>query len=513
MIQYDDKHFDKNLSPIFFSVSEYRSVTEIENSSENQSINDFVELSIVIKGNGTHNILNKTTECQVGDLFILSNGISHSYYALDNNNYPTVLKICFNPKEILSGKYSDPTSQHYCYGVFRDNLPVSYALLNSNSLVELNRICDLLETELNNNYFEGYEAARAHLMLLLISLARYINLADTVQPNFSKDWLIVSAAIREISERCTDVDMTLGSIADSLYISKSHLSRLFQKVTGESFLEYARKIRINKACEYLKDTSFTNEEIVRKCGLKDIPSFYRQFKSVTGMTPHQYRKSNNSNFISEYIIEEEILNEISDSLKNGRYTLTQRQIDKALNSGIDAEKILNLGLLRGMNTVANQFKNNEIFVPTVLAAAKAMNIGIDALKPYLVENESNYIGTVCIGTVRGDLHDIGKNLVKILMESKKLKVIDLGIDVAPEEFINTAIEHNCKVICCSALLTTTMGVMKEIVDLATQSGIRDKVKILIGGAPLSEEFCNSIGADLYTPDASSAAEAAVKFCR
>ena len=121
-------------------------------------------------------------------------------------------------------------------------------------------------------------------------------------------------------------------------------------------------------------------------------------------------------------------------------------------------------------------------------------------------------GRVCIGTVQGDLHDIGKNLVKMMMEGKGLEVIDLGTDVAPETFVQTAIEQNCQVICCSAHLTTTMGVMEKVVNAAESAGIRDQVKIMIGGAPVSQEFCDQIGADVYTVDATSAAEAAVRLC-
>ena len=152
-----------------------------------------------------------------------------------------------------------------------------------------------------------------------------------------------------------------------------------------------------------------------------------------------------------------------------------------------------------------------MFVPEVLVAARAMNAGAQILKPYLVADGVAAVGKVCIGTVRGDLHDIGKNLVKMMMEGKGLEVIDLGTDVAPETFVQTAIEQECGVICCSALLTTTMGVMAEVVEAAEKAGIRDKVKIMIGGAPVNEEFRREIGADCYTVDAASAANAAADF--
>jgi methylmalonyl-CoA mutase cobalamin-binding domain/chain len=141
-----------------------------------------------------------------------------------------------------------------------------------------------------------------------------------------------------------------------------------------------------------------------------------------------------------------------------------------------------------------------------------MNMGMEILKPYLAVDGTGIKVKVCIGTVQGDLHDIGKNLVKMLMEGRGLEVIDLGTDVSPEAFIKTAIEQECKVICCSALLTTTMEVMRDVVKCAENANIRDKVKIMIGGAPVTDEFCEKIGADIYTADAASAADAAVELC-
>jgi methylmalonyl-CoA mutase cobalamin-binding domain/chain len=148
-----------------------------------------------------------------------------------------------------------------------------------------------------------------------------------------------------------------------------------------------------------------------------------------------------------------------------------------------------------------------------LVAARAMNMATQTLKPYLAESKIKAKGKVCLGTVKGDLHDIGKNLVRMMMEGKGLEVIDLGVDVAPEDFVRTAIKDQCDIICCSALLTTTMGVMGDIVKECEKAGIREKVKIIIGGAPVSADFCKQIGADRYTPDAASAAEAAVEFCK
>ena len=207
-----------------------------------------------------------------------------------------------------------------------------------------------------------------------------------------------------------------------------------------------------------------------------------------------------------------ILIEISENLQKGKAKIVKELVQKAVDEGIAAETILNEGLLSGMNIVGEKFKNNEVYVPEVLVAARAMDMGTQILKPLLAAEGVKATGKVCIGTVQGDLHDIGKNLVKMMMEGKGLEVVDLGTDVSPETYVQTAIEQNCQIICCSALLTTTMGVMEDVVKAAEAAGIRDRVKIMIGGAPVTEDYCNKIGADAYAADAATAAEVAVKLC-
>jgi len=207
------------------------------------------------------------------------------------------------------------------------------------------------------------------------------------------------------------------------------------------------------------------------------------------------------------------LHEISLRLQEGNAKAVRSLVMQAVSEGIPAQDILQKGLLDGMSVVAEQFKNNEIFVPEVLVIARAMNRGMSILKPLMVPKDTEYVGRVCVGTVCGDLHDIGKNLVKLMMEGQGLEVIDLGTDVPAETFVKTAVERDCQVICCSALLTTTMIVMEDVVRECEKAGIRDKVKIMIGGAPVTETYCRQIGADAYTPDASSAAAKALEFCR
>lgn len=208
----------------------------------------------------------------------------------------------------------------------------------------------------------------------------------------------------------------------------------------------------------------------------------------------------------------DILSEISENLQKGRAKVVTQLVTQALNENISAKDILEKALLEGMNIIGIKFKNNEIYVPEVLISARAMNAATALLKPLLVSEGVKAVGKVCIGTVKGDQHDIGKNLVKMMMEGKGLEVIDLGVNVAPETFLETAVKENCNIVACSALLTTTMPTMQDVVKLFETSGVRDKVKIMVGGAPLTQEYCDRIGADAYTPDAASAAEVAASFC-
>ncbi|MBQ8209116.1 MAG: cobalamin-dependent protein [Clostridia bacterium] len=491
------------------NTSVYETIYNPDLTLSHLSTNEFVEISVVVDGSGIHRILNEADECHIGDMYILGSGVPHGYFSKSETEKPTVCTLAFNPSELFDGEWSNPESIHFCAGVFRDKIPVSYAMFNAKIMSLFRKTYDLIEYEQECRNLEWDASVKSHLALLLVAVSRYIDMADTVRTEHPKEWITVSAAMREILDRCSDGDMTLESIASTLLVSKSHLSRIFQKVTGETFADYVRNIRISLACKLLKTTSLTNEEIVGRCGLKDVPSFYKIFKMYIGMTPYQYRMSQKT-YEGETVMS--IYLEISENLQRGKSKIVKELVQKAVDEGLPAAQILNEGLLAGMNIIGEKFKTNEVYVPEVLVAARAMNMGMQVLKPLLIEDGVKSTGKVCIGTVQGDLHDIGKNLVKIMMEGKGLEVIDLGTDVAPETFVNTAIEQNCQIICCSALLTTTMEVMADVVKQAEAAGIRDKVKIMVGGAPVTEEFCKQIGADKYTSDAASAADAAVELC-
>lgn len=205
----------------------------------------------------------------------------------------------------------------------------------------------------------------------------------------------------------------------------------------------------------------------------------------------------------------ELYDELSQFVQQGRLPKVKELVSAALEQGVPAQDILDHALLAGMEIVGVKFKNNQVFIPEVMIAARAMNAGIELLRPSLVAAGEKQKGTVVLGSVKGDLHDIGKNLVKMMMEGRGIKVIDLGADVPAQRFIDTAIENNAQVIACSALLTTVMSEMKTVVALVRERGL--DTKIMVGGAPVTQEFCDSIGADGYSADAASAAELALSL--
>lgn len=204
-----------------------------------------------------------------------------------------------------------------------------------------------------------------------------------------------------------------------------------------------------------------------------------------------------------------ILSDISNLVQSGKSRDIQAKITEALNSGIPAKEILNDGLCAGMNRIGEKFKNNEIYVPEVLIASRAMTKGTEILKPYLVAEGVEPAGKAVVCTVKGDLHDIGKNLVKLMFEGAGIECIDLGTDADGEKVVNAVRESGAQIVCLSALLTTTMPYQAEIIKALEDAGIRDRVTVMIGGAPVSEDYANKIGADIYTNDAASCAEAAL----
>lgn len=203
------------------------------------------------------------------------------------------------------------------------------------------------------------------------------------------------------------------------------------------------------------------------------------------------------------------LDGVKEALMSGNADRVREEVKKALEAGIEPQSIINDGLIGAMSVIGVKFKNNEVYVPEVLVAARAMHAGMDVVKPLLAGGDMHSKGTFVIGTVKTDLHDIGKNLVIMMMEGAGFKVVDLGIDVPIEKFVQAVEEHNPQIVGISALLTSTMAQMKKTVE--GLSAYRDRVKIMVGGAPVTQKFADEIGADGYAPDAASAAELALKL--
>lgn len=200
--------------------------------------------------------------------------------------------------------------------------------------------------------------------------------------------------------------------------------------------------------------------------------------------------------------------ELATALINGKAPVVKELTDKALSEGEKPQDVLNKGLVAGMSVVGEKFKNNEFYVPEVLIAARAMKGAMEVLRPRLAETGVEPVARIAIGTVQGDLHDIGKNLVAMMLEGAGFDVLDMGVDVKPEKFIETIKDTGVKVLGLSALLTTTMPAMKDTIQALQEAGIRNNVKIIIGGAPVTQNFANEIGADGYAPDAASAVDTA-----
>ena len=204
----------------------------------------------------------------------------------------------------------------------------------------------------------------------------------------------------------------------------------------------------------------------------------------------------------------DILRTIASKLYDGAEEEVAALVQQALDQGIEPHTILQEGLIAGMDAVGCDFKAGELFVPEVLVAARAMHAGMNVLRPLLAESEAQGMGAYVIGTVEGDLHDIGKNLVKMMLEGAGFQVIDLGTDVKPEAFVQAVQVHQPKIVGMSALLTTTMVNMRATIEALTEAGLRDVVKVMVGGAPVTAQYAQDIGADAFAPDAASAVDIA-----
>ena len=208
---------------------------------------------------------------------------------------------------------------------------------------------------------------------------------------------------------------------------------------------------------------------------------------------------------------EEKIQAVYDAVMNGAMAETSTFVQDALDSGLGADAILKEGLISAMGEIGQRFEAGEVYVPEMLISAKSMKFGLELLRPHLVEADVQPLGKVVIGTVQGDLHDIGKNLVGMMMEGAGFEVVDLGVDVKPEDLIEAIKEHQPDIVAMSALLTTTMGNMQTAITMMEDAGVKNSLKVMIGGAPVTQDYADEIGADGFSVDASQAANLAKKL--
>lgn len=475
----------------------------------------YIEINQVVSGSGIHRILDQIIPCNQGDICVIYPHTPHSYEG-DENGGPSVRRIAFDPDYFLSPEISSSESADFCYGVFCEGATVAYATLNQKTISEVEPLFIGIARETEAALADWETVVGSYLSALLITISRYIKGAiRKPSVNSAKERKMVLKAVRIINESYGLESTNLDSVAEKLFVSTSQLSRVFKHCMGKNFSEYLRELRMMHACRMLKETELNVAQIMSACGMRDAHSFYKSFRTYSKMTPSEYRNqfSDPSSLNTKGKCDMHITDRISFAVRSGNSDEVEGLVTQAILSGISPDTVLSGGLLNGMSYIGEKFKNNEAYVPEVLISARAMNAGLKALKPYLSCEHNGKLGRVCIGTVQGDLHDIGKNIVKMMLEGKGIEVIDLGVDVPAESFISTAIEQDCRIICCSALLTTTMGTMADIVKAAENAGIRNRVKIMVGGAPVTCDFCKAIGADYYTEDAATAAELAYEILK
>lgn len=471
-----------------------------------------LEIDFVAAGSGIHRIFGQSFPCAEGDIYIVQEHIPHGFFSTESQVPLTVRRLRLRIADWLSGDAAKPESDGYCFGLFPDGAPMAYAMLTQQSRLEINQYADSIMKELHEQRYGWFEKIGALLTLLLVTVSRYVQSAVRDELNISaKERGVVQSVIRTVDDHFDENDLTLEKLAASLYMSTSGLSRLFNQYMGQSFSDYIRSYRMEQVCRLLKETGEPINTVVQKCGIRDIPNFYRTFQQYTGMTPSRYRHYWESQPASDQVLD--VLEVLSQKIQAGKNRDVSQLIAQALEQGKTPEDIMNKGLVAGMYVVGSRFKNNEIFVPEVLLAARAMNTGLQLLQPYLVNENVRPLGKAVICTVKGDMHDIGKNLVKIMLEGHGFSCLDLGVDVSPERVAAVVKEQQPDLVCLSALLTTTLPALKDIIDLLSAEGVRDSVAVMVGGAPVTPEYAAEIGADFYTVDAAQAAEKAVGYMR
>lgn len=469
------------------------------------------EIDIILGGSGIHRFFGQSVPCSEGDIYILQENVPHGFYAAEEDGTPlSVRRVRLSVPCWFDGDHASVSNPAYLCGVFAESSTVACAVLTQDARREASELLDRVFAETRAQKYGWRTAVSAYLSVffVIVSRCRKTELRNSA-PVPLKERGIILSVLRAVDEHYGEPELTLERLAAAHFMSTSGLSRLFGQYIGQPFSEYIRHYRMEQACRLLRESQESVNTVASHCGIRDIPSFYRAFSRYTGMTPNRYRK--------EYAAAEQNaavtdpLDEISSRVQTGRTKDLLTLISRAMESGIAPEVVLYKGLVAGMDAIGEKFKNNEVYVPEVLLAARSMNAGLQLLKPFLQNRSIQPIGKAVLCTVRGDMHDIGKNLVRMMLEGKGIECVDLGVDVDPARVVEAVRVEQPDLVCLSALLTTTLPFIGETVEALKAAGLRDRVRIMIGGAPVSQEYADEIGADAYTPDASSAADAAARL--
>ena len=309
-------------------------------------------------------------------------------------------------------------------------------------------------------------------------------------------------------------EITIKEIAERSGYSEYHFNRKFKGIFGVTPYRYVMRRRLIEAKNALLSGEDPIEKIAGRCGFKNTVSFYQAFKKEFNLTPNAFKekKKVRDNGEKEYtMMKNEKFEQIIQLVQKGKVAEVDALIKECLAEGVPAIEILNEALLAAMQQVADKWAAGKAFIPEVLIAARCLNSGMAILDPELTKVKTEPKGKVVLATVKTDLHNIGKNLVGLMLRTKGFEVIDIGVDAGPDKFVAAVKEHQPQYICMSALLTTSMPYMKDVVDALQAEGLRDSVKVCIGGAPVTQTYCEEIGADIYTSNAVELAEMLAKL--
>jgi len=505
-------------APIYIEDTVFSTPLSGESGLASLHQHQFIEISYVESGNGIHRIWNESYPVTTGDLYVLNVAVPHGFFPLTETETLHIHSLYLDLNNLFTDEITEIGSGRYLFGLFAQNNFAVHLALKPTQIKSISRKLGLMQQEITKKQTDWRDALCSYLTLLLLDIKRMVMNSKVPQQYHEMECTPLTAAVLQmIREQFTDPSFSLKSVADALHRSSSSISRSFYEVTGRHFSDYLISYRIQQAASLLSETELSNEEIAIRCGYRDFPFFYKQFKEIIGTTPGERRRqakqesSHCASSCSRNTDKQVLYHAISENLQQCRKKAVFALVTEALNEGFPPNEILQQGLVSGMNAIGTKFQSNEVFLLEVVGASKILNSCMEILQPYLVNTDVRFLGKAVICTVKGDLHDIGKNLVKIFLESKGIQCFDLGVNVAPEMVVAEVQRHNAQLVCLSALLSTTIMVQKEVIDALTAAGIRDKVRVMVGGGLVTQDFADSIGADCYTPDAVSAANEAVRL--